>query len=120
MGDCGFGRTLERERRSRSGAAARPGIGVEVATVAGRRHEARPDHEIAEAFAALAVCRISGEQRIECAYDAGVIEVFGIKLGEARAVEGGAEIKIVTARPFAEEPYLRQVGAGGNDPKTRH
>jgi len=68
--------------------------------------------QFAEALARLALCGIGGEHRIEGGDDTGVIEVFGIELGEPRAVECRAEIEIVTAGAFADEADLREIGPG--------
>ena len=59
---------------------------MEIAAVAGRRHKARADGEVTEAFALLATCGIGGENRSERGEDAGVIEILGIELVETGAV----------------------------------
>ena len=88
---------------------ASPRVGVEVAAVAGSRHEARADREFAEPLARLALLRISREQRIERRDDSVVLEVFGVKLGEPRAVERRAEIEVVAAGPFADQADLGDI-----------
>ena len=54
--------------------------------------------------------RVGREDRIERGDDAGVIEVLGIELRQARAVEGRAEIEVVAARSFADEADLGEIG----------
>src|SRR5262249_23404443 len=84
-------------------------VSVEVRAIAARFNEAGADGEITETLAFLPFGCISRKQWIECRDDAGVIEIFSIELVEARAVEGCAKIKVVTARPFANQSDLRQV-----------
>src|SRR6185437_11719138 len=90
----------------RSRRAARAAIGVEVAAIAARRHVTGANAEVAEALGLLPLTRVCGKQRVERGNDAGVVEVLGIKLVHARAVEGGADIKIVAAGPFADQTDL--------------
>src|ERR1700681_3153173 len=92
--------------------AVRPGIGVEIAPVARRRDVAGADDEIAEALAGDALARVSAKQGIEPGDDLVVLEILGIELGQARSVEGGAEIEIVAAGPFADQSDLGDVGPG--------
>src|SRR5271154_2955865 len=88
----------------------RSGVGMKVGTIRGRRDETGADQKAAKSFLRLAVGGIGGEKRVQLGDDPGVVEVFSIELGEACAVKGGAEIKIVAARPFTHEAYLREVG----------
>src|SRR6185437_4668443 len=90
-------------------ALLRAGVGMEVAAVPGLGHEAGADAEGAEALALLALPGIGGKQRIERSDDAGVIEILGIELVHARTVERRAEIKIVAARPFADQADLGEI-----------
>src|SRR5476649_573260 len=84
-------------------------IGVEVAAVAGGGDEAGANGEIAEALALLPPGGIGRENRIERGDDRAMLEILGVELVHARAVVGGAEIKIVTARPFADQANFRKV-----------
>src|SRR5947199_10744678 len=54
-------------------------IGVKIRAIARSRGEARPDHELAEVFAWLALFRIGCEQRIERRDAAIVLEVLGME-----------------------------------------
>src|SRR5437763_16672039 len=83
---------------------------MEIAAVAGSRDKARADRELAEALVWLALRRIRREHRIERGDDTGVIEVFGVELGEPRAVECRAEVEVVAAGAFADKADFRQVG----------
>ncbi len=74
------------------------------------RHEAGADDEIAEALAGLALLRVGGEQRIERRDDAVVLQILGVELGQARAVERGAEIEVVAAGAFADQADLGEIG----------
>src|SRR3981081_941488 len=87
-----------------------PGIGVEIAPIAGRCDVAGADDEIAEALAGDALARVSAKQGIEPGDDLVVLQILGIELGQARSVEGGAEIKIVAAGSFADQSDLGDVG----------
>ena len=55
---------------------------------------------------------VGREQRIKRGNDAGVIEVFAIKLVEPRAVEGAAEIEIVAAGTFADQADFGKIRPG--------
>src|SRR5665213_1664434 len=70
-------------------------IGVKIAAIAGGSDEAGADGEIAEVLAFLPVFGIGRENRIERGHDAVVVEILGVELVHARAVEGAAEIEIV-------------------------
>src|SRR5450631_695622 len=85
------------------------GIRVEVAAVAGGGDEAGANGEIAEAFALLPPGGVGGENRIERCDDGAVFEILGIELVHARAVVGGAKIKIVAARPSADQADLGEI-----------
>ncbi len=82
---------------------------MEVGAVAARGDGAGTDHEVAEALAFLPPGDVSRKQRIERGDDPGVIEIFGVELVHARAVEGRAEIKVVAARPFADQADLGEI-----------
>jgi hypothetical protein len=64
-------------------------IGVEVAAGSGWRDVAFADHEVAEAFACLALPGVALDQGRERADDLVVAEVLAIQLVQPRAVEGG-------------------------------
>src|SRR5712675_1276574 len=100
--------------------ALRPGIGVEIAPIAGRRDVAGADDEVAEALARDALARVSAKQGIEPGDDLVVLQVLGIELGQARSVEGGAEIEIVAARSFADQADLGDVGPRAAVGAARH
>ena len=93
---------------------------MKVAAVGSRGDDAGTDDEFAEALAMLSLRGIGRKQRIERVDDARVIQIFRIKLGQARAVEGGAEIKIVPAWPFAHEADFGEIGASTPVRATRH
>ena len=58
----------------------------------------------------LALGGISGKYGIKPRDDCGVIDVFGIELGKARAVECRTEIKVVPSRPLLDEADLGEIG----------
>src|SRR5205085_11329945 len=95
-------------------------IGVKIATVASCSNEAGANGEIAKMFVAVTLGRIGGKKWIEPFDDRGMIEVLGIELGKARAVECGAQIKVVATRRFSDEADLSEirsratVGAAGH------
>jgi hypothetical protein len=64
-------------------------IGGEVAAVSGWRDVAFADHEVAEAFACLALPGVALDQGRERGDDLVVAEVLAIQLVQPRAVEGG-------------------------------
>src|SRR5665213_3695632 len=84
-------------------------IGVEVAAIAGGGDEAGADGEIAEALTFLPPGGISRKEGIERGDDAVVIEILGVELVHARAVEGAAEIEIVATRPLPHQSDLGDV-----------
>jgi hypothetical protein len=73
------------------------------------RDEAGTDGEIAEALALLPVGRIGRDNWIERGDDRGVLEILGVELGQARAIEGGAEIEVVAARAFADQADFGEI-----------
>ena len=82
---------------------------MEICAVAARGDVAGADHEVAEALAFLPPGDVSRKQCIERGDDPGVIEIFGVELVHARAAEGRAEIKVVAARPFADQADLGEI-----------
>jgi hypothetical protein len=82
---------------------------VEVGCVHGRRDVFCADQEITEAPAFAALFRIGRKQRIECRQNAVVVEVFRVEFRQARAVEGAAEIKIISPA-FADKADFGDVG----------
>ena len=63
-------------------------IGMKVGTIPGLGDKAGADGEFAEALALLAAGCIGREHWSERGRDAVMIEILGVKLGQARAVEG--------------------------------
>src|SRR5918995_1553254 len=93
---------------------------MEIAPIAGRGDDAGADEKVPEPLRVLTAMSISCKERIEGANDLVVLEVGGIKLREARAVKGAAEIEIITARPFAHESDLGDVRTGAAIGAARH
>src|ERR1017187_2268637 len=94
-------------------------IGVEVAAVAGGGDEAGANGEIAEALALLPLGGVGSEDRIERGDERAMLEILGIELVHARAVEGGAEIEVVAARPFADQADLGVIRPRAAPPLAR-
>src|SRR5262252_1294526 len=86
-------------------------VRVKVSTVCGRSDEAGAGHEAAKPFLGFTLGGVGGKERVQFGNDPGMVEVFGVELGEPRAVKGSAEIKIIAARPFAHEADLGEIGA---------
>jgi len=93
---------------------------MEVRSIAGRGDKAGADCVVAEALTRLPLAHIGGKDRIERGNDAFVIEILGKELGQTLAIEGGAEIKVVFARRFADETNLRQIRPGAAIRATGH
>src|SRR3984893_7978888 len=87
----------------------RSAMGVKITAVRSRRDEAHAQKKFAEGLAVRAQPRIGREQGLKRLDDGFVLDVLGIELREPRAVEGTAEIKIVTARAFADQADLGEV-----------
>ena len=85
---------------------------MKIGAVARRRDEPGTDGKGAETFARLPPLGIGREQRVERGNDAGMIEIFAIKLVEPRAVEGAAQIEIVAAGAFADQADFGEIGPG--------
>src|SRR5918999_2942019 len=83
---------------------------MEIRAIAGWRDKARADHVVSKMFARLALGHEGGKNRIERGDDAFVIEILGKKFRQPLAVEGAAEIEIVFAWVFPDEPDLGNVG----------
>ena len=92
-----------------SRAAPRADICVKIAAVLRWLYETCANDEVAEMLAGLALAGIGGKQRIEARDDCGMIDILGIELGKARAVERRAEIKIVAAWTFSDEADLCEI-----------
>ena len=93
---------------------------MEICAVAARGDVAGADHEVAEALAFLPPGDVSRKQWIERGDDPGVIEIFGVELVHARAVETRTEIEVVTSRSFADQANLSKVGPRAAIGATRH
>src|SRR5262245_35712693 len=87
---CGRGLRSQRVDPSSGLCPLRARVGMEIPPVGGRRDVARADHEVAEALALVALLRVGREQRVEPGNDVVVLQVLGVELGHARAVECGA------------------------------
>src|ERR1700730_3187335 len=87
----------------------RSGMGVKIEAVRSRRDEAHAQKKFAEGLAVRAQPRIGREQGLKRLDDGFMFDILGIELRETRAVEGTAEIKIVTAGAFADQADLGEV-----------
>src|ERR1700674_3823245 len=86
------------------------GVPVEFPAVAGGRNKAGADAVIAEMLAVRALARIGRQDGVEGRDNGSVVQILGVKLGHARAVEGGAEIEVVAAGTLADQGDLREIG----------
>src|SRR5262249_62383435 len=84
-------------------------IGVEITAIGSRCDKSGANGEIADPLALVPVGGIGSEHRVERGDDAGVIKILCVELGQARAVEGSAEIHVVTAWPFPDQADLGEV-----------
>ena len=82
---------------------------MKIGAVARLGNESGADRKVAEVFALLVFGGISCEHRIKRADNAGVVEILGIELVHSRAVERSTKVKVVAARPFANQTNLGKV-----------